>query len=207
MSDPERGSRPESDPTDERVEHLREKAMDLLADATVHVQRLEEIGERLGITPDLVEGVGDQLYRAAIAQMDFAAKVMERSFVAAERLWQSRGAHRRGERFHRVDIGPGATRASFHFTVRNASLRSADVEAHVAFVPKDAVSLVVGTRHLHSKQETSVEVTLDGSKLLAPGGTFVAAQHAGDVSAWLVHAGGQRIELPRTYFEVWVHAS
>jgi hypothetical protein len=207
MSDPERGGRPESDPTDERVEHLREKAMDLLADATVHVQRLEEIGERLGLTPDLVDGVGDHLYRAVVAQMDFAAKVMERSYVAAERLWQQRGSHRRSERFHRVDIRPGTLQGSFHFSVRNSSLRSADVEAHVTFVPKSAASIVVGSRHLHSKQETSVEVTIDGSKFLSPGGTLVAAQHGGDVRTWLVHAGGQRIELPRTYFEVWVHVS
>ncbi len=205
MSDPQDGSRPESDPTDERVKQLRDKALDTLADVAVHVQRLEEIGERLGITPELVDGVGEHLYRAVVAQMDFAAKVVERSYATAERLWQQRASLQRAERFHRVDIRPGAEMGDFHFTVCNSSLRSADVEVEVTFAPADAARVVVGTRHLHPQQETSVEVTIDGSKLKS-GNAFVNAQHGGDVRATLVHSGGQRIALPRTYFEVWVHA-
>ena len=205
MSDPRDGSRPKSDPTDKRVKELREKAMDTLADVAVHVQRLEEIGERIGITPELVDGVGEHLYRAVVTQMDFAAKVVERSYEAAERLWQQGASMRRAERFFRVDIRPGSERADFHFTVCNSSLRSADVEVEVTFAPAKAASVVVGTRHLHPRQETSVEVTVDGSKL-KKGRAFVSAQHGGDVRATLVHSGGQRIALPRTYFEVWVHA-
>ena len=191
---------PAIDPTDRRVHRLRDKAMDLLADARIHVQRLEEIGEHLGLTPDLVEGMGDELYRAVVAQMDFAAKVFERSQVAAERFMQLHGPRRASGHFHRVDIRPPNDRGNFDFTVCNASSRSARVEVKIEFVPDGAAHDKVGTQHLKGGQQTSVEVEIAGSNL-KPG------VHPGEVRVVLEHPDHHRVELPRQYFEVWVHKS
>jgi hypothetical protein len=198
MSDRRRDGRPEYDPADARVARLRDRAMDLLADATVHVQRLEEIGERLGLTPDLADGVGDHLYHAIVAQLDLAAKVVERSHVAAERVLQLGADRWSGEsRFQRVDVKRGE-RARYAFTVRNASIRTAKVEVELRFVPSDAATVAIGTKTLHGRHSTSVEVTFDGAKL-------GAGPHAGEVHVVLVHGVDQRLELPRRCFEVWVH--
>jgi hypothetical protein len=200
MSDRQRGSRPEYNPTDARVVKLRERAMDLLADATVHVQRLEEIGERLGFTPDLADGVGDHLYTAIVAHLDLAAKVVERSQVAAERLVQLGADRWRNEpRFTRVEV-PSDGKKSFEFSVRNASIRTAMVEVSVHFAPKDAVDATrIGTKTLQSGRTTSVQITIDGTKLKSE-------TYAGEVRVVLVHAGDQRLELPCRFFEVWVQS-
>jgi len=105
--DPPHVQPPAINPTDGRVRRLRDKAMDLLADARIHVQRLEEIGEHLGLTPDLVEGMGDDLYRAVVAQMDFAAKVFERTQIAAEHFIGSTSG---GRTIERASTSPSATR-------------------------------------------------------------------------------------------------
>jgi hypothetical protein len=211
MSDRERDDGPETDPADRRVRRLRAKAMDLLADARIHVQRIEEIGEHLGWTPDLVDGVGDHLYHAVVAQLDFAAKVVERSHFAAERFLQLRASRRGRDSFNRIDIRHPDDRVSFDFTVRNGSIRSTRVDVKVEFVPHWAVSVTVGARHLRAGQQTSVEITIAGSKAdeghgdrkvrLEPG------VHPGEVRVVLENPDGHRVELRRRYFEVWVHKS
>jgi hypothetical protein len=191
--------RPDSVPADRRARQLRDRAMDLLADASVHVQRLEEIGERLGLTPDLVDGVGDHLYEAVVAQLDLAAKVMERSRVAAERLWQL-GASRKQDRFFRVVLEPGG-HVRFDFRVRNASIRAATVECETRFHRKHLVVTRVGNPNLKGREETSVEVTVyqqrDGKEL-------DEEVYHGDVDVTLVHGSHQRVKLPPVRFEVWV---
>ena len=201
MSDPQRGSLPEHNPTDARVVKLRGRAMDLLADATVHVQRLEEIGERLGLTPDLVDGVGDHLYQAVVAQLDLAAKVAERSHVAAERLLQLGVDRWRNEpRFVRVGV-KSSGKESFDFTVRNASLRAARVDVEVHFAPKDAVQPPrIGAKTLQGGRTTSVRITIDASGDKLKSNTT----YTGEIHVVLVHAGDQRVELARRHFEVWV---
>jgi hypothetical protein len=198
MTDRQRGSRPEHNPTDARVAKLRDRAMDLLADATVHVQRLEEIGERMGLKPDLADGVGDQLYTAIVAQLDLAATVVERSHVAAERLLQLGADRWRNEpRYIRVDV-PRDGKKRIEFTVRNASIRTATVDVSLRFAPKDAVGAPrIGAKTLQAGRTTTVQITIDGSMLKSE-------TYAGEIRVALVHAGGQRLELPCRFFEVWV---
>jgi hypothetical protein len=195
MNDQDGDDQPESEPADRRAKNLRERAMDLLADTSIHVQRLQEISERAGLAPDLLDGVGDRLYEMVIAQLDLAATVAERSHAAAERLLQY-GASRKQPRFHRLVLEPDQPSVRFDFSVHNASLRSAAVEAHVEFVPGGA-NYEVGHRHLPSGQHTSIEVTIHRSKM-------EAGVHAGAVDVTLVHAGRQRVTLRRVGFEVWV---
>jgi hypothetical protein len=208
MSDREREDGPEIDPADHRVRRLRAKAMDLLADARVHVQRLEEIGEHLGLTPDLVDGVGDHLYHAVVAQLDLAAKLAERSQVVAERFLQRRASPPPKDSFHRLEIRPPSKSASFHFTVRNGSLRATDVTVPVEFVPQWAVDVVVGAPHLKGGQQTSVEVTITAEKAPERDGArerkLEPGVHLGEVRVTLEHPG-HRVDLPRRYFEVWVY--
>ncbi|HEX7843621.1 MAG TPA: hypothetical protein VF469_39380, partial [Kofleriaceae bacterium] len=81
-------------PTDTRVQGLRERAMDLIADASIHAERINAAAARLGLTPDLLNGMGDQLYEAAVAQLDVASKILERSQAIVDRLFEL-GARRR----------------------------------------------------------------------------------------------------------------
>jgi hypothetical protein len=196
----DREDRPDVEPADRRAKELREKAMDLLAEASIHVQRLEEIGERLGLTPSLADGIGDHLYSAVVAQLDLAAKVVERSHVAAERLLQL-GASRKQRRFFRLELGADERSVRFHFDVHNASIRTATVEARVLFVPSLA-ELEIGNAHLQGRHQTSVEVTIHRSKQGVP--ALEAGVHFGEVAVALLHGGGQRVNLPPVRFEVWV---
>jgi len=72
------------------------------------------------------------------------------------------------------------------------------------FVPRKVVRVTPGAKHLKGGQQTSVEVVIDGSK--APEGRpLKPGVHPGEVHVVLVHSEGHRVELPRQYFEVWVH--
>jgi hypothetical protein len=77
---------PRQKPADREAGAIRERAMGLLADAAVHAQRISAAAEKLGLTPDLVDGLGDQMYEAAVAQLDVVSKILERSQTIADRL-------------------------------------------------------------------------------------------------------------------------
>ena len=53
--------RPKPRPADLTAKELRDRAMDLLAGAAVHAERIGSAAEKLGLTPDLLDGVGDYL--------------------------------------------------------------------------------------------------------------------------------------------------
>src|SRR5205807_1846371 len=101
--------------------------LELLADAAVHAERINAAAARLGLTPDLVEGLGDHLYEAAVAQLDVASKILERSQAIVERLFDLGARQLEPGRLLRIDVVPGQP-AHVQFVVRNAALEAATVE-------------------------------------------------------------------------------
>ncbi|HEY6179349.1 MAG TPA: hypothetical protein VIX73_33070, partial [Kofleriaceae bacterium] len=91
---------------DHKVQAIRSRALELLADAAIHAERINDAAARLGLSPDLVEGLGDHLYEAAVAQLDVASKILERSQAIADRLFDL-GARQLDSRLMRIDVAHG----------------------------------------------------------------------------------------------------
>jgi hypothetical protein len=185
-------------PTDTRVQGLRERAMDLIADASIHAERINAAAARLGLTPDLLNGIGDQLYEAAVAQLDVASKILERSQAIADRLFEL--GTRRPEpatSLVRVDVTCGQP-GSLRFVVRNAAREAAAVQVVVECDGGLALAARVGRRQLDGGRETSVEIPIPTDQAL-PGKVY-----AGTAKLALIYATERRVELPRRDFEIWV---
>lgn len=60
----------------ERVEALREKAMDTLAEVSLTLQKLEDAAADAGVDAGLLEGTGDIVYEVAMAQLSLAEHLM-----------------------------------------------------------------------------------------------------------------------------------
>lgn len=191
-------SEPDKNPTDDKVKRLRERTLDLVADAAVHVQRLDGVAKQLGLTPDLVDGLGDYLYEAAVAQLEVASKVLERSQGIADRLLELAGQRLATTRFARIDAQAGDP-ARFDFVIRNPSDHVATVEVEIEAADSQPQAQV-GQRQLPGRRETAVEIQL-----------ATAASDAGRVFAmvirvYLVYERGRRVELAPHELELWVRA-
>jgi hypothetical protein len=181
--------------------------MDLLADASVHVQRISSAAEKLGLTPDLphlMDGLADPLYEAAVAQLDIASKILERSQTIADRLLALGStvgpiAPRPPEasRFVRLDVAPGQP-ASLRFVVHNGTNRSASLAVRADWDGDGSLSPRIGRSPLSPGRETSVEIPIPSAHL-EPGRVY-----SGTARSWLTHDGPQGIELPPREFEIWV---
>lgn len=189
-------------PTDRKVQGLRERAMDLLADASIHAERINTAAESLGLTPDLLDGIGDQIYQAAVAQLDVASKILERSQAIVDRLFEL-GARRfdlgsgLGSGLIRLDVTRGEP-AALRFAVRNAARDAAAVNVVVECDGGLRLAARVGRRQLDGGRETSVEIPIPVDQV-EPGKVY-----AGTAQLALVYDPARRVELPRRDFEIWV---
>jgi len=184
--------------TDTRVQGLRERAMDLVADASIHAERINAAAEKLGLTPDLLNGIGDQLYEAAVAQLDVASKILERSQAIIDRLFEL-GTRRLepASGLTRLDVACGQP-ASLRFVVRNAAQQAAAVHVVVECDGGLALAARVGRRQLDGGRETSVEIPIPTDRV-EPGKVY-----AGTARLALIYDAVRRVELPRRDFEIWV---
>jgi len=185
-------------PADTRVQGLRDRAMDLIADASIHAERINAAAEKLGLTPDLLNGIGDQLYEAAVAQLDVASKILERSQAIVDRLFEL--GTRRLEPTSglvRLDVTRGQP-GSLRFVVRNAAPTTAAVNVVVECDGGLVLAARVGRRQLEGGRETSVEVPIPTDQV-EPGKVY-----AGTARLALVYDTVRRVELPRRDFEIWV---
>lgn len=193
---------PDLGPTDRKVQGLRERAMDLIADASIHAERINAAAESLGLTPDLLGGIGDQLYQAAVAQLDVASKILERSQAIVDRLFEL-GARRfdpclgSGPGLTRLDVTRGEP-AALRFVVRNAARDAAAVNVVVECDGGLRLAARVGRRRLDGGRETSVEIPIPVDQV-EPGKVY-----AGTAQLALVYDTARRVELPRRDFEIWV---
>lgn len=189
---------PDHGPTDTRVLGLRERAMDMIADASLHAERIHAAAERLGLTPDLLNGIGDQLYEAAVAQLDVASKILERSQAIVDRLFEL-GARRLepASGLVRLDVTRGQP-GSLRLVVRNAAREAAAVEVVVECDGGLVLAARVGRRQLDGGRETSVEIPIPTDQV-EPGKVY-----AGTATLALVYGTVRRVELPRRDFEIWV---
>lgn len=188
---------PKHRPADGKAQVIRDRAMELLADASLHAERLGAAAARLGLTPDLLDGVGDQLYDAAVAQLDVASKILERSHAIAERLLELSGGRLEPSRLLRLDVEPGAP-AQLRFVVRNPSPRAAEVAVEVAWDGEAALRARIGRPQLPGGRETSVAIAIPG-ECLEPGRVY-----AGTATVRLADEANRRVELARHDFEIWV---
>jgi hypothetical protein len=191
--------RPKPRPADDTAHKLRDRAMNLLADAAIHAERIGSAAEKLGLTPDLLDGVGDQLYEAAVAQLDIASKILERSQAIADRLLDL-GARRFEIRpLARFDVGPGRP-ATLHFVVHNVSPKRAVVEAELEadWDVADKIKPAIGRRQLAGGRQTMVEFVVPPDYLARE------PVYAGTARISLLYESGRRVRLPRHDFEVWV---
>jgi hypothetical protein len=195
---PDRDSSLDQGPTDGKVQGLRGRAMDLIADASLHAERINAAAEKLGLTPDLLSGIGDQLYEAAVAQLDVASRILERSQAIVDRLFEL-GTRRAdpGSALTRLDVTRGEP-ASLRLVVRNASQQVATVSVVVECDGGLALAARVGRRQLDGGRETSVEIPIPADRV-EPGKVY-----AGTVQLALVYDTVRRVELPRRDFEIWV---
>lgn len=190
-------SEPGRGPADARARALRERAMDLIADASIHTERISAAAEKLGLTPDLLSGIGDQLYQAAVAQLDVASKILERSQAIVDRLFELGAERLPSSRLTRLDVTRGQP-ASLRFVVGNASQEPATVDAVVEWDAGLPITARVGRRQLQGGRETSVEIAIPTDQV-EPGRVY-----AGTARLALVYATARRVELPRRDFEIWV---
>jgi hypothetical protein len=188
---------PKHRPADAKAQVIRDRAMELLADASLHAERLGAAAARLGLTPDLLDGIGDQLYDAAVAQLDVASRILERSHAIAERLLELSGGRIEPSRLLRLDVEPGAP-AQLRFVVRNPSPRTAEVAVEVAWDGEPALRARIGRPQLPGGRETSVAIAIPGERL-EPGRVY-----AGTATVRLAYEANRRVELPRHDFEIWV---
>jgi len=196
---PDDPPQPAHSPTDSKVKRIRERTMDLIADATVHAQRIDDAARRLGLTPDLVDGLGDEIYDAAVTQLDVASKILERSTVLVDRLLDL-GLPRQHRRslFHRVPAKVDES-TQIYLDVANTAEQTATVKVEVVPEPppKNVVPTVqIGQESLRGGRETAVEI------LIAPIKT--AGVYPLVVKVSLVYPGGRRHALPENEYEIWV---
>ena len=182
---------------DGRARQLRERALDLLADASVHAERLNATAEKLGVTPALLDGLGDQLYEAAVAQLDVASKILERSQTIVDRLFELGARQLEASRLERIDVEPDRP-AQVRFVVRNRAPRDAQVEVEVEWDGAARLTPRIGREKLPGDRETSVEIVVPASGL-ARGRIY-----AGTARVRLRYAEQRTVELPRHDFEIWV---
>jgi hypothetical protein len=188
---------PKQRPADLKARVIRERAMELLADASLHAERLQGAATRLGLTPDLLDGVGDQLYDAVVAQLDVASKVLERSQVLADRLVELAAGRCETGRLLRLDVERGRP-AHLRFVVHNASSRTAQVVIDVDWDGDPALAARVGRPLLPAGRETSVEIAIPTDRV------ELDRVYAGTVRVRLVDDAQRAVELPRRDFEIWV---
>jgi hypothetical protein len=187
---------PKPSHADRKAQVLRERALELLADASLHAERINAAAEKLGLTPDLLDGIGDHLYEAAVAQLDIASKILERSQAIAERLFELGARRVEPSRLVRVDVAP-CTLAQVRFVVRNPLSRTAEVVVDAAWDGGSPLQVRIGRPRLAAGRETSVEIaTTEG---LAAGQVY-----AGCARVRLTCEGHGAVELARHDFEIWV---
>jgi len=192
--------RPKPRLADETAQQLREHALDLLASAAVHAERIGDAAEKLGLTPDLLDGVGDTLYEAAVAQLDLASTILERSQTIADRLLDL-GARRFETRpLARFDVKAGEP-AALRFVVHNVSPKPATVTVELDTEWDDGPPLepTIGRSPLAGGRQTSVELVVPPRYLERRN------VYAGTARISLLYESGRRVRLPRHDFEVWVH--
>jgi hypothetical protein len=188
---------PKQRPADGKAQVIRERAMELLADASLHAERLGAAAARLGLTPDLLDGIGDQLYDAAVAQLDVASKILERSHAIADRLLELSAGHLGSSRLLRIDVEPG-TPAQLRFVVRNPSPRAAQVAVEVTWDGDAPLRARIGRPQLPGGRETSVEIAIPSDRVEA------GRVYAGTAVVRLAYDAHRIVELPRHDFEIWV---
>jgi hypothetical protein len=182
---------------DRKARAIRDRAMELVADASVHAERISAAAERLGLTPDLLDGVGDQLYQAAVAQLDVASKSLERSQRIVDRLFEIGARQLEASRLLRIDVAPGAA-AHLRFVVRNPSPRAAAVSVEAEWDGGAPLAPRVGRPALPGGRETSIEIAI------AAGAVERGRVYAGSARVRMAYDGQRSIELPRHDFEIWV---
>ena len=181
---------------DHKARALRARALELLADASLHAERINQAAERLGLTPDLVDGLGDHLYEAAVAQLDVASKILERSQAIADRLFDVGARQIEASRLMRIDVAPGRP-ALVRFVVRNTAPGTAGVAVDATWDGGGELAARIGRSELAAGRETAVEIAIAGDRL-RPGRVY-----AGSAQVRLCYAG-RAIEPPRRDFEIWV---
>jgi hypothetical protein len=182
---------------DRKAAVLRERALELLADASLHAERINAAAEKLGLTPDLLDGIGDHLYEAAVAQLDIVSKILERSQAIAERLFEFGARRAEPSRLLRIDVAPGEP-APVRFVVCNASPRTAQVTVEVTWDGGSPLRARIGRPQLAGGRETSVEIAIPRERV-APGQVY-----AGTARVRLAYDEHGTVELPRHDFEIWV---
>jgi hypothetical protein len=182
---------------DHKARAIRARALELLADAATHAERINAAAARLGLTPDLVEGLGDHLYEAAVAQLDVASKILERSQAIVDRLFELGARQLEPSRLVRIDVGPGRP-AQVRFVVRNAAPEAAIVEVDATWDGAGELVPRIGRTELAGGRETAVEIAIAGDRLRR-GQVF-----AGTATPRLRYQTGRTIALPRHDFEIWV---
>lgn len=207
---------------DRKARAIRDRALELLADASLHAERIHAAAEKLGITPDLLDGIGDHLYEAAVAQLDVASKILERSQLIADRLFDLVAGRLEPSRLMRIDVD-GDKPASLRFVVRNASARPAQVSVEVTWDGPGELAAQIGRRELPADRETWIEIPMPRHRL-DPGKVYT-----GCARAWLIYdersteerreevreeqvreerrSKARAIEQPRRDFEIWVSRS
>jgi hypothetical protein len=199
MTEKKSGDAPAGNSTDDRAEKMRERSSDLLAAAAMHVQRVEDIAEKLGLTADLVEGIGDELYEAVVSQLELASKIVERSQIVADRLLQRRPHEGAGDRLLKIEARAGDV-ARATYVLSNDSGRTAKVNVRIeGKALKGIAQGQSGRRRLEAGGETFVEITIE-TKCLDPEKVYV-----GSACAKLSPVDGSgRVEHRRRDFELWV---
>jgi hypothetical protein len=182
---------------DHKARAIRERAMELLADASLHAERINAAAEKLGLTPDVLDGVGDALYEAAVAQLDVASKILERSQAIVDRLFELGARQLEAGRLLRIDAEPGAP-AHLRFVVRNPSTRPAEVSVEVEWDGGAPPRPRIGRPQLPAGRETSVEIAFPAPALER------GRVYAGTARVRLGQDGQRPVERLRHDFEIWV---
>jgi hypothetical protein len=199
-SDETSGAEPETNPADRKAEKIRERTLDLLANVAVHVQRMEDVARKLGLTADLVDGVGDYLYESVVAQLDLASKIVDRSQAVADRLLDLGAEKIESSRYLRIE-GQVGTPARHFFVVANASAKTAHVKVAIESASLGGrVSAKPGKSELPGRQETGVEIVIDTAGLDA------SRVYSGRIRVTLDYEVGGPRELPVRDFELWLRA-
>lgn len=182
---------------DDKVQAVRARALELLADASIHAERIHAAAARLGLTPDLVDGLGDHLYEAAVAQLDVASKILERSQAIIDRLFDLGARQLEPGRLLRIDVARGDP-AYVRFVVRNTAPGAASVAVAASWDGAGELVARVGRPQLPGDRETAVEIAIARERL-EPGRVY-----AGTAQVRLGYDTGRTVELPRRDFEIWV---
>jgi hypothetical protein len=169
--------------------------MDLLANAAIHAQRLDDAARRLGLSPDLVDGLGDHLYEAAVVQLDVASKILERSQLLVDRLFDLGASRGDSPGFRRVDVKAGEVNR-IDLVVHNALQQTAQVDLAIEWDGGQA-SWRVGQPSLPGHRDTAAEIELPAT--LVAGKVYPMV-----VKVSLTYDSGRRVELPPREYEIWV---